>query len=346
MRISFPSSRLNSYEVRDLLIIFSWIIKHVPEDSLVSWLQKSSDTVILQLLSLHELSIFEFKYAGRKEPKSSKSNDRAMTLPARITINDANASHETKTTAESLFSGMLEANLATEVGLVALDILGLITSNLKSRLSECDGDNVLMKKVFAIYLSFLQLGQSETFLKHLFAALRAYVNKFPGILFVGTPTFVGKLCFELLRCCSSRLSSVRSEASALLYLLMRSNFEFTNQTSMTRVHLQVIISVSKLLGDSNSLLLNNSRFQESLAQINNFASSDKGMQGTKFPNEVRELTLKIRTVLMATAAMREHENDSEMMLDLQHHLANSYAETSPGKRYSNLLSRLRLNKET
>jgi len=46
-----------------------------------------------------------------------------------------------------------------------------------------------------------------------------------------------------------------------------------------------------------------------------------------FPGEVRDLTKKIRTVLMATAQMREHENDPEMLVDLQHSLANSYAST-------------------
>ena len=78
--------------------------------------------------------------------------------------------------------------------------------------------------------------------------------------------------------------------------------------------------------------MDNKRFQESLAIINNYAGSDKGMQGGRFPCQVKDLTKKVRTVLMATAAMREHENDLEMLLDLQHHLANSYAETSPALR--------------
>lgn len=50
-------------------------------------------------------------------------------------------------------------------------------------------------------------------------------------------------------------------------------------------------------------------------------------QSTTFPSEVKGLTKRIRTVLMATAQMREHEKDPEMLLDLQYSLARSYAST-------------------
>ena len=46
-----------------------------------------------------------------------------------------------------------------------------------------------------------------------------------------------------------------------------------------------------------------------------------------FPVEVKDLTKRIRTVLMATSAMKEHENDPEMLVDLQYSLAKSYAST-------------------
>lgn len=46
-----------------------------------------------------------------------------------------------------------------------------------------------------------------------------------------------------------------------------------------------------------------------------------------FPSEVKGLTKRIRTVLMATAQMKEHERDPEMLLDLQYSLARSYAST-------------------
>lgn len=50
-------------------------------------------------------------------------------------------------------------------------------------------------------------------------------------------------------------------------------------------------------------------------------------QHTAFPSDVKDLTKRIRTVLMATEQMKEHENDPEMLVDLQYSLAKSYTST-------------------
>jgi hypothetical protein len=84
-----------------------------------------------------------------------------------------------------LYQALLEANMATEVGLIALDALGLYCIHFKDNLLASEGDNVVMRKVFDIYLSFLQVGQSETLFRHVFAALRAYINNFSVALFQG-----------------------------------------------------------------------------------------------------------------------------------------------------------------
>ena len=51
------------------------------------------------------------------------------------------------------------------------------------------------------------------------------------------------------------------------------------------------------------------------------------MQVTSFPSEVKDLTKRIRTILMATSQMKDHQNDPEMLVDLQYSLAKSYAST-------------------
>ncbi|KTF94539.1 hypothetical protein cypCar_00040510 [Cyprinus carpio] len=48
---------------------------------------------------------------------------------------------------------------------------------------------------------------------------------------------------------------------------------------------------------------------------------------TAFPSDVKDLTKRIRTVLMATEQMKEHEKDPEMLVDLQYSLAKSYTST-------------------
>uniref|UniRef100_A0A671XSY5 Dedicator of cytokinesis 11 n=1 Tax=Sparus aurata TaxID=8175 RepID=A0A671XSY5_SPAAU len=243
------------------------------------------------------------------------------TMEASLTLNIGTGPSE----AEIHHQALLEGNMSTEVCLSVLDVLSLFTQCFKTQLLDSDGHNPLMKKVFDVYLTFLKVSQSEAALRHVFSSLRAFINKFPSVLFKGRVTLCEALCCEVLKCCVSKLGSLRAEASALLYLLMRNNYEYTKRKTFLRTHLQIIIAVSQLISDV--ALTGSSRFQESLSIINNFANSDKAMKSTAFPSEVKGLTKRIRTVLMATAQMREHEKDPEMLLDLQYSLARSYAST-------------------
>lgn len=83
---------------------------------------------------------------------------------------------------------LLEANMAAEVGLIVLDCIGLYCTECRDQILSAD-ESPLTDKIFEIYLTFLQVGQSESILGHVFAALRAFVNNFPPILFQGDKTF-------------------------------------------------------------------------------------------------------------------------------------------------------------
>uniref|UniRef100_A0A8C3N6L7 Uncharacterized protein n=1 Tax=Geospiza parvula TaxID=87175 RepID=A0A8C3N6L7_GEOPR len=227
--------------------------------------------------------------------------------------------------ADVLHQSLLEANVATEVCITILDTLSLFTMAFKNQLLTDHGHNPLMKKVFDVYLCFLQKNQSETALKNVFSALRALIFKFPSTFYEGRADMCSALCYEILKYCNSKLSSIRNEASQLLYFLMRNNFDYTGKKSFVRTHLQVIISVSQLIADVVGI--GGTRFQQSLSIINNCANNDRIIKHTTFPSDVKDLTKRIRTVLMATAQMKEHENDPEMLVDLQYSLAKSYAST-------------------
>ncbi|XP_050738114.1 dedicator of cytokinesis protein 9-like isoform X2 [Eriocheir sinensis] len=319
-------------EVRDLLLCFLHILKHVPEAHLVSWWVTLSNEALTHFFTLLQLCLHHFKYNGKRQIVREQAPKKASTLPAKLQPPYSGSRMSTATDSYSVSShegegwlkALQEANLASEVGLIVLDALGNFTTHCRDILVS-DGAEVIMQQVFALHLLFLQLGQSENVMKHVFASIRAFINNFPRTLFQGDASLCGSLCFEMLKCCNSKLTNLRHEACAVLYLLMRSNYEFTRRTGINRVHLQVIISVSQLLGEI--IGLNNSRFQESMALINSYATSDKAMNNTGFVSEVRDLTKRIRTVLVATAQMREHERDPEMLCDLQHSLAASYAAT-------------------
>ncbi|XP_030430462.1 dedicator of cytokinesis protein 11 isoform X8 [Gopherus evgoodei] len=343
-------SRLDQYEIRSLLMCYLYVIKMVSEDTLLTYWNKISPPELINVLVLLEVCLFHFRYTGKRNiarvhdawlTKHVGVDRKSQTMPAlrsRSGVMQARLQHlsslESSFTlnhnagtseADIVHQALLEGNTATEVSLTVLDTISFFTQCFRNQLLNNDGHNPLMKKVFDIHLAFLKNGQSEATLKHVFASLRAFISKFPSAFFKGRVTMCAALCYEVLKCCTSKLASTRNEASALLYLLMRNNFEFTKRKTFLRTHLQIIIAVSQLIADV--ALNGGSRFQESLFIINNFANSDRPMKATAFPSEVKDLTKRIRTVLMATAQMKEHEKDPEMLIDLQYSLAKSYAST-------------------
>nr|XP_008117830.2 PREDICTED: dedicator of cytokinesis protein 11 [Anolis carolinensis] len=340
--------RLDPYEIRSLLVCFLYIIKMISEDTLLTYWNKIAPQDLMNVLVLLEVCLFHFRYVGKRNiarvhdawlSKLTAIDRKSQTMPAlrsrpgaiqtRLqhlgSLDSSFTLNHSSSEADILHQALLEGNTATEVTLTILDTISFFTQCFKNQLLNNDGHNPLMKKVFDIHLAFLRNGQSEAALKHVFASLRSFINKFPSAFFKGRVSLCAAFCYEVLKCCSSKLSSTRNEASALLYLLMRNNFEFTKRKTFLRTHLQIIIAVSQLIADV--ALSGGSRFQESLSIINNFANSDRPVKATAFPSEVKDLTKKIRTVLMATAQMKEHERDPEMLVDLQYSLAKSYAST-------------------
>uniref|UniRef100_A0A8B9ZKN9 Dedicator of cytokinesis 11 n=1 Tax=Anas platyrhynchos TaxID=8839 RepID=A0A8B9ZKN9_ANAPL len=311
-------TRLDQFEIRTLLMCYLYIVKMISE-------------AFTSPCRVHDAWLSKHVAADRKSQTMPVLRSRAGGMQVRLqhlgsldtsfTLNHSAGTSE----ADIVHQALLEGNIATEVCLTVLDTISFFTQSFKTQLLSNDGHNPLMKKVFDIHLAFLKNGQSEAVLKHVFASLRAFISKFPSAFFKGRVNMCAALCYEILKCCTSKVASTRNEASALLYLLMRNNFEFTKRRTFLRTHLQIIIAVSQLIADV--ALSGGTRFQDSLLIINNFANSDRPMKATAFPSEVKDLTKRIRTVLMATAQMKEHEKDPEMLIDLQYSLAKSYAST-------------------
>jgi hypothetical protein len=56
-----------------------------------------------------------------------------------------------------------------------------------------------------------------------------------------------------------------------------------------------------------------------------FGSSVFGYSRSTFSNDVKELIKRIRNVLVSTQQMKEHEDDPEKFIHLQHIMAQSYS---------------------
>uniref|UniRef100_A0A8B9JW50 Dedicator of cytokinesis 9 n=1 Tax=Astyanax mexicanus TaxID=7994 RepID=A0A8B9JW50_ASTMX len=309
--------KLEQSEVKSLLMCFLHVLKSMSEDALFTYWNKASSGDLMDFFTLLEYVLHHHMKTGMMHARLQQlsSLDNSYTFNHTYSHSDADV----------LNQSLLEANIATEVCLTVLDTLSVFIMGFKTQLSLDYGHNPLMKKVFAVHLCFLQINQSETALKQVFTFLRTFIYKFPCTFFEGRADMCASFCYEILKCCNSKLSSIRSDAAHLLYFLMKSNFDYTGRKSFVRTHLQVVIAVSKLIADV--IGIGGTRFQQSLSIINNCANSDKTIKNTAFPSDVKDLTKRIRTVLMATAQMKEHERDPEMLVDLQYSLAKSYAST-------------------
>ncbi|KAM6286664.1 dedicator of cytokinesis protein 9 isoform 5-T5 [Spheniscus humboldti] len=317
--------KLDQAEIKSLLMCFLHILRSMSEDALFTYWNKATKSELMDFFTITEVCLHQFQYMGKRYiARTGMMHARLQQLSSldnSLTFNHSYGHSD----ADVLHQSLLEANIATEVCLTILDTLSLFTMAFKNQLLTDHGHNPLMKKVFDVYLCFLQKNQSETALKNVFIALRALIFKFPSTFYEGRADMCSALCYEILKYCNSKLSSIRTEASQLLYFLMRNNFDYTGKKSFVRTHLQVIISVSQLIADVVGI--GGTRFQQSLSIINNCANNDRIIKHTTFPSDVKDLTKRIRTVLMATAQMKEHENDPEMLVDLQYSLAKSYAST-------------------
>ncbi|XP_073768449.1 dedicator of cytokinesis protein 9 isoform X8 [Danio rerio] len=342
------SDKLDQSEVKSVLMCFLHVLKSMSEDALFNYWNKASPTDLMNFFSLLEVCLHQFRYMGKRQISRTLEGlgpvaheRRSQTLPVSRSrtgalhmrlqqLNSLDNSYTYNHTyshsdAEVLNQCVLEGNIATEVCLTVLDTLSIFIMGFKTQLSLDHGHNPLMKKVFQVHLCFLQINQSETALKQVFTSLRTFIYKFPCTFFEGRADMCALFCYEILKCCNSKLSSIRSDAAHLLYFLMKSNFDYTGRKSFVRTHLQVVIGVSQLIADV--IGIGGTRFQQSLSIINNCANSDRTIKNTAFPSDVKDLTKKIRTVLMATAQMKEHEGDPEVLVDLQYSLAKSYAST-------------------
>eukprot|EP00064_Thunnus_orientalis_P005684 superscaffoldBa00000568_g5698 len=340
--------KLDREEIKNLLMCFLHILKSMSEEALFAYWNKAAPSELMDFFTLIEVCLHQFRYMGKRFIARSQegsgpvapdrksltlpvSRNRAGILHARLqqlgTLENAHTFNNMYSHTEADVSSqcLLEANVSTEVCLTVLDTLSIFIMGFKTQLNSDLGHNPLMKKVFQVHLCFLQIPQSEAALKQVFTSLRTFIYKFPCTFFDGRADMCASLCYEILKCCNSKLSSIRSDAAHLLYFLMKSNFDYTGRKSFVRTHLQVVIAVSQLIADV--IGIGGTRFQQSLSIINNCANSDKSIKHTAFPSDVKDLTKRIRTVLMATEQMKEHENDPEMLVDLQYSLAKSYTST-------------------
>ncbi|XP_062854094.1 dedicator of cytokinesis protein 7 isoform X9 [Trichomycterus rosablanca] len=228
-----------------------------------------------------------------------------------------------RTRAELEHEALIDGNLATEANLIILDTLEIIVQTV----SVTESKESILGGVLKVLLHSMACNQSALYLQHCFATQRALVSKFPELLFEEETEQCADLCLRLLRNCSSSIGTIRSHASASLYLLMRQNFEIGN--NFARVKMQVTMSLSSLVGTSQNF--NEDFLRRSLKTILTYAEEDLELRETTFPDQVQDLVFNLHMILSDTVKMKEHQEDPEMLIDLMYRIAKGY-QTSPDLR--------------
>ncbi|XP_028857797.1 dedicator of cytokinesis protein 7 isoform X17 [Denticeps clupeoides] len=228
-----------------------------------------------------------------------------------------------RTRAELEHEALIDGNLATEANLIILDTLEIIVQTV----SVTESKESVLGGVLKVLLHSMACNQSALYLQHCFATQRALVSKFPELLFEEETEQCADLCLRLLRNCSSSIGTIRSHASASLYLLMRQNFEIGN--NFARVKMQVTMSLSSLVGTSQNF--NEEFLRRSLKTILTYAEEDLELRETTFPDQVQDLVFNLHMILSDTVKMKEHQEDPEMLIDLMYRIAKGY-QTSPDLR--------------
>uniref|UniRef100_A0A8C5ED45 Dedicator of cytokinesis protein 7-like n=1 Tax=Gouania willdenowi TaxID=441366 RepID=A0A8C5ED45_GOUWI len=354
------SSFLSAECSRTLLVCFLWVLKNADAALLERWVSDLSVLQINRLLDLLHLCVSCFEYKGKKtlERINSLTFKKSQDMKARLeeailgTIGARqemvrrcrerspygsqenvrwrkNVTHWRQNTdrvdkcAEMEQESVVDGNLATEASLIVLDTLEIIVKTVvASELKES-----VLGGVLRVLLHSMAGNQSALFLQHCFTTQRALVFKFPEMLFEEDTELCADLCLRLLRHCSSSVGSVRSHASASLYLLMRQNFEIGN--NFARVKMQVTMSLSSLVGTSQNF--NEEHLRRSLKTILTYAEEDLELRDTPFPEQVQDLVFNLHMILTDTVKMKEHQQDPEMLLDLMYRIAKGY-QNSPDLR--------------
>ncbi|XP_021100780.1 dedicator of cytokinesis protein 6 isoform X4 [Heterocephalus glaber] len=351
---SRPGCPLSAESSRTLLVCVLWVLKNAEPALLQRWAADLALPQLGRLLDLLYLCLAGFEYKGKKafERINSLTFKKSLDMKARLEeaiLGTIGARQEMvrrsrerspfgtqdnvrwrksithwrqtsdrvdKSKDEMEHEALVDGNLATEASLVVLDTLEIIVQTVL--LSEARES--VLGAVLKVVLYSLGSAQSALFLQHGLATQRALVSKFPELLFEEDTELCADLCLRLLRHCGSRISTIRTQASASLYLLMRQNFEIGH--NFARVKMQVTMSLSSLVGTTQNF--SEEHLRRSLKTILTYAEEDVGLRDSTFSEQVQDLMFNLHMILTDTVKMKEHQEDPEMLIDLMYRIARGY----------------------
>ncbi|KAL6054781.1 dedicator of cytokinesis protein 7 isoform X5 [Balamuthia mandrillaris] len=215
--------------------------------------------------------------------------------------------------------------LQQEVGFSTLDVLEEFMEDFARELQGgaggTDNSGELMENMFPVLILLLQGKRSVSFLLSMFSTLRYFIHTHSKAIFRWKNTvYCSDLSFEILRHCNFAHAAIRSQAAALFFLLIKTNFSETK--TFARMRLQSTIAVSRLTG----LVKEYGPLLRSLKAVVANASADARF-GKPQATQVEELCMRLTKVVEDSKKMDAYRYDPEMTADLYYKVSTGYADS-------------------
>lgn len=172
----------------------------------------------------------------RAHPSSPKGSDEEAFIDAFVEVRTLREKHMSANSSFYVLSSVIRLIDSIEFkGMRETDTDAMV------RMSE----KPLMEQIVRTMIYFLHLNQSERFLIALHAYLRWFFITHGDVLFPSSSDFGMMLCESLMALCNSTVSTVREQAAATMYILVRSSFMVTK--GLTRPHILTTVALSRTL---------------------------------------------------------------------------------------------------
>jgi len=261
--------------------------------------------------------------------------------PTRVTLGlefDHRGKNDPGTTAKSLPINLRkESHLSAEVSSIILDVVADFVVDFREELNT--KDNELMPHFMKLLIKLLQKNQAENVLSNILWFLRGFIRDFSKPLFkYGDNTYVADLCSELLRMCNFKSHVNRSEAVAILYLMMKKNYKECKNLSLMK--LQVTVAVSKLVAATKTKDFK--RLHEGLEVLGDFGltqaekyknNPEKYEKAKHFGQQLKEFSKSLHVVLNNCIRINDFRFDPDITAELFYETSLGYT-NSPELRIS------------
>uniref|UniRef100_A0A672ME50 Dedicator of cytokinesis 9 n=1 Tax=Sinocyclocheilus grahami TaxID=75366 RepID=A0A672ME50_SINGR len=284
--------KLDQSEVKNILMCFLHVLKSMSEDALFNYWNKASPTDLMNFFSLLEVCLHQFRYMGKRHITRTLEGSGPVVHERRsqtlpVSRSRTGALHMRLQQLNSLDNSYTYNHSETHTH-PAITSASLLEGNIATEVCLTVLDTLSI---------FIMGFKTQLSLDHGHNPLMKKV-------------FQVHLCFLQINQSETALKQVFTSLRTFIYKVSTC--------------ISACLCVSECC--STTILY---FYYTTLHNNNNNEIIKTFFKGIfqSFPSEVKDLTKKIRTVLMATAQMKEHERDPEMLVDLQYSLAKSYAST-------------------